>query len=271
MSEDGSNIPASDLSVPKAQEGEEGAEEMSDSSAAAAESESPETGAPPPAGDSAEPPAAVVAPPAPSESAVARPAVRPRPGYSPRPARPQPEDKLPQDFGWYILHTLSGNEEKVRQTMITTLTREGLSDCMQDVLIPVEDVVEVKRGKKHIKKRKLFPGYVFVRMKATEPVLKQIRRLPNLARFVGGIGGSGPVPVTDAEIGRIRVFMTETKERPKIIYEVGETVRIINGPFMDFNGTILEMDVDRGRLKIQVEIFGRATPVDLDFDQVEKV
>lgn len=174
-------------------------------------------------------------------------------------------------FGWYILHTLSGNEEKVRQTMITTLKREGLGDMMQDVLIPVEDVVEVKRGKKHIKKRKLFPGYVFVRMKATEPVLKQIRRLPNLARFVGGIGGSGPVPVTDMEIGRIRHFMTETKERPKIIYEVGETVRIINGPFMDFNGTILEMDVDRGRLKIQVEIFGRATPVDLDFDQVEKV
>lgn len=175
------------------------------------------------------------------------------------------------EFGWYILHTLSGNEEKVRQTMYTTLSREGLSDCMQDVLIPVEDVVEVKRGKKHIKKRKLFPGYVFVHMKATEPVLKQIRKLPNLARFVGGIGGSGPVPVTDAEIGRIRVFMTETKEKPKIIYEVGETVRIINGPFMDFNGTILEMDVDRGRLKIQVEIFGRATPVELDFDQVEKV
>ena len=142
---------------------------------------------------------------------------------------------------------------------------------MQDLLIPVEVVVEVKRGKKHIKKRKLFPGYVFVRMRATESVLKQIRRLPNLARFVGGIGGSGPVPVTDAEIGRIRVFMTETKERPKIIYEVGETVRIISGPFMDFNGSILDMDVDKGRLKIQVEIFGRATPVDLDFDQVEKV
>lgn len=181
------------------------------------------------------------------------------------------DEKMANEYGWYILHTLSGNEEKVRQTMITTLAREGLSECMQDVLIPVEDVVEVKRGKKHIKKRKLFPGYVFVRMKATEPVLKQIRRLPNLARFVGGIGGSGPVPVTDAEIGRIRVFMTETKQKPKIIYEVGETVRIINGPFMDFNGTILEMDVDRGRLKIQVEIFGRATPVDLDFDQVEKV
>ncbi len=184
---------------------------------------------------------------------------------------PSAENKLPADFGWYILHTLSGNEEKVRLTMVTTLAREGLSDCMEDVLIPVEDVVEVKRGKKHIKKRKLFPGYVFVRMKATEPVLKQIRRLPNLARFVGGIGGSGPVPVTDAEIGRIRVFMTETKERPKIIYEVGETVRIISGPFMDFNGTIIDMDVDRGRLKIQVEIFGRATPVELDFDQVEKV
>lgn len=176
------------------------------------------------------------------------------------------------DFGWYILHTLSGNEEKVKQNMKTLLDREGLGDMMLDILIPVEDVVEVKKGgKKRIKKRKLFPGYVFVRMKATEQVLKQIRRVPNLARFVGGIGGSGPVPVTDSEIDRIKNFMTITKERPKIIYEVGETVRIINGPFMDFNGTILEMDVDRGRLKIQVEIFGRATPVDLDFDQVEKV
>lgn len=203
---------------------------------------------------------------APAESAVARPAGRHAAGDG---GKLKPAEG--SDFGWYILHTLSGNEEKVKHTMVTTLTREGLADCMADVLIPVEDVVEVKRGKKHIKKRKLFPGYVFVRMKATEPVLKQIRRLPNLARFVGGIGGSGPVPVTDAEISRIRVFMTETKERPKIIYEVGETVRIINGPFMDFNGTILEMDVDRGRLKIQVEIFGRATPVDLDFDQVEKV
>ncbi len=173
-------------------------------------------------------------------------------------------------FSWYILHTLSGNEEKVKHTMKTSLDREGLGQLMEDVLIPVEDVVEVKRGKKHIKKRKLFPGYVFVRMRATEDVLKQIRRLPNLARFVGGIGGSGPVPVTDAEISRIRHFMTQTKEKPKIIYEVGETVRIISGPFMDFNGTILEMDVDRGKLKIQVEIFGRATPVDLEFEQVEK-
>ena len=204
------------------------------------------------------------------ESAVARPAIKRRGAARAEknaaggPAEPEP------DFGWYILHTLSGNEEKVRQTMKTSLEREGLGYMMEDVLIPVEDVVEVKRGKKHIKKRKLFPGYVFVRMKATEPVLKHIRRLPNLARFVGGIGGSGPVPVTDAEISRIRHFMTETKEKPKIIYEVGETVRIISGPFMDFNGTIMEMDVDRGKLKIQVEIFGRATPVDLEFEQVEK-
>lgn len=209
--------------------------------------------------------------PAAGESAVASPVLRRRAPSRPLREIPKVVDDSATDFGWYILHTLSGNEEKVKQTMATTLAREGLADMMQDVLIPVEDVVEVKRGKKHIKKRKLFPGYVFVRMKATEPVLKQIRRLPNLARFVGGIGGSGPVPVTDAEIGRIRVFMTETKERPKIIYEVGETVRIISGPFMDFNGTILDMDVDKGRLKIQVEIFGRATPVDLDFDQVEKV
>ena len=217
---------------------------------------------------SAEPRAVSAVSVASGESAVAQPASRRR--RTPR-VPSQPVDESAIDFSWYILHTLSGNEEKVRQTMVTTLAREGLSGMMQDVLIPVEDVVEVKRGKKHIKKRKLFPGYVFVRMRATEPVLKQIRRLPNLARFVGGIGGSGPVPVTDAEIGRIRVFMTETKERPKIIYEVGETVRIISGPFMDFNGTILDMDVDKGRLKIQVEIFGRATPVDLDFDQVEKV
>ncbi len=183
-----------------------------------------------------------------------------------RPQEPEP------DFSWYILHTLSGNEEKVRQNMKTQLDREGLGDMIRDILIPVEDIVEIKKGgKKRVKKRKLFPGYVFVCMKATEQVLKQIRRVPNLARFVGGIGGSGPVPVTDSEIDRIRNFMTIAREKPKIIYEVGETVRIINGPFMDFNGTILEMDVDRGRLKIQVEIFGRATPVDLDFEQVEKV
>lgn len=263
MNEETTNEPASDLSAPvagndpeehrpdapeeaMAQAGDLGAAESDDSGESAeSAADAPESAAVPAAGRRAHAAAAS--------------------------ARTPAEEKMAADFGWYILHTLSGNEEKVRQTMVTTLAREGLAECMQDVLIPVEDVVEVKRGKKHIKKRKLFPGYVFVRMKATEPVLKQIRRLPNLARFVGGIGGSGPVPVTDAEIGRIRVFMTETKERPKIIYEVGETVRIINGPFMDFNGTILEMDVDRGRLKIQVEIFGRATPVDLDFDQVEKV
>lgn len=268
MSEDASNSPAPDLSASSAEgEGSAGDEGLSGNAVEAAEPAPAQSGDASPVEDTSGP----VEPPA--ESAVARPAARLRPGRAgaARPSKSPADDKFPADFGWYILHTLSGNEEKVRQTMITTLNREGLSDCMQDVLIPVEDVVEVKRGKKHIKKRKLFPGYVFVRMKATEPVLKQIRRLPNLARFVGGIGGSGPVPVTDAEIGRIRVFMTETKEKPKIIYEVGETVRIINGPFMDFNGTILEMDVDRGRLKIQVEIFGRATPVDLDFDQVEKV
>lgn len=205
------------------------------------------------------------------DSSVARPPLT-RLSRRVRPAPAGPEGPpLPEGLCWYILHTLSGNEEKVRQNLLITLSREGLGEMVEDVLIPVEDMVEVKRGKKHIKKRKLFPGYVFVRMKATEPVLKQIRRLPNLARFVGGIGGSGPVPVSDAEISRIRHFMTETKEKPKIIYEVEEVVRIINGPFMDFNGTIQELDVDRGKLKIQVEIFGRATPVVLDFDQVEKV
>lgn len=204
----------------------------------------------------------------PGDSAVGRPVLARRSELAAAPA--EAESSGPA-LNWYILHTLSGNEEKVRQNLLSTLAREGLRDMVEDVLIPVEDMVEVKRGKKHIKKRKLFPGYLFVRMKATEPVLKQIRKLPNLARFVGGVGGSGPVPVSDGEISRIRHFMTETKEKPKIIYEVDEVVRIISGPFMDFNGSIQELDVDRGKLKIQVEIFGRATPVVLDFDQVEKV
>jgi len=170
---------------------------------------------------------------------------------------------------WYVIHTYSGFEKVVKENLEQRLRSLGLGARVSEVLIPTEDVMEVKGGKKQVFTKRSFPGYVFVRMEIDDEVWYAIRNTPKVSGFVGG---AKPSPLLDTEVEAILKQMKETSERPqpKVLFEQGESVRIIDGPFSNFSGVIDQIYPEQGKLKVMVTIFGRSTPVELEFGQVEK-
>ena len=173
---------------------------------------------------------------------------------------------------WYIVHAYSNFENKVADSIREQAKQRGLSHLFEEVLVPKEKVVEVRRGRKVDAERKFFPGYVLVKMDLTDEAYHLIKNTPKVTGFLGA-DKSKPTPISDAEAARILHQVQEGIERPKpsITFEVGEQVRVSDGPFASFNGTVEEVDDARSRVKVAVSIFGRATPVELEFGQVEKL
>lgn len=173
---------------------------------------------------------------------------------------------------WYVIHAYSNYEKKVKQSLEETIEREGLEECFGEILVPTEEVVEMRMGQQKKSERKFFPGYVLVQMELTNETWHLVRNEPRVLGFIGGTS-ERPAPISDKEAGRIlnRVEEGVNKPRPKVLFEVGEVVRINDGPFKDFNGEIEEINYEKNKLRISVLIFGRSTPVELGFNEVEKV
>ena len=171
---------------------------------------------------------------------------------------------------WYVVHAYSGFEKKVAESIKEQIEKKGLSDKFGQVLVPTETVVDIQKGKKVQSERKFFPGYVLVQMEMSEDAWHMIRNTPKVSGF---LGGKKPLAITEAEAQRIIKQMEEGVSAPKasVTYETGEQVRVNDGPFASFVGTVEEVDLDHSRLKVLVSIFGRSTPVELEFTQVEKV
>jgi transcriptional antiterminator NusG len=171
---------------------------------------------------------------------------------------------------WYIVHAYSNFEKKVAESIREQAKTQGLDECFSDILVPTEDVVEIRRGRKVNAERKFFPGYVLVKMELTDEAYHLIKNTPKVTGFLGS--GSKPMPVSEKEVARIIGAIEEGVERPKptIQFEIGEQVRVTDGPFASFNGSVEQVDEERARLRVTVSIFGRATPVELEYNQVEK-
>jgi len=172
---------------------------------------------------------------------------------------------------WYIVHAYSNFEKKVADSIREGAAQRNLSDSFEEILVPTEHIVEIRRGRKVNTERKFFPGYVLVKCDLTDQVFSLIKNTPKVTGFLGA--DNKPMPITDAEAMRIKGQVAEGVERPKsaITFEIGETVRVADGPFASFNGVVEEVDEDRSRVKVAVSIFGRATPVELEFGQVDKL
>ena len=177
---------------------------------------------------------------------------------------------------WFVIHTLSGQEQKVKDSIVKRLKTEEVEDFIKEVLVPIEKVVEVRGGKKSVSSRKLYPGYVFVDMVLMDDRNQRVEKpwyfIKETPGVIGFVGGDHPTPTPESEIDQIKeqISESEDREKPKVNFEVGETIKINDGPFLNFSGVIEEIDYERGKLKVTVNIFGRNTPVELEYWQVEK-
>jgi transcriptional antiterminator NusG len=174
-------------------------------------------------------------------------------------------------FAWYVVQALSGQEKKVALAIMERATKEGMQDSFEKIVVPTEEILEVKKGKRVNSERKFFPGYVLVRMNMDDRAWHLVKNTPKVTGFLGG--GGRPQPMSDHEIQHIFRQMEEGTQKPRsaVTYESGESVKIVDGPFDSFVGVVEEVDEEKTKLKISVTIFGRATPVELEFSQVEKV
>ncbi|MDR2016126.1 MAG: transcription termination/antitermination protein NusG [Burkholderiales bacterium] len=175
------------------------------------------------------------------------------------------------DKKWYVVHAYSGFEKAVQRALTERIARAELQEQFGQILVPVEEVVEMRGGQKAISERKFFPGYVLVEMEMTDETWHLVKSTPKVTGFVGGTSHK-PAPIPAKEVDTIMLQMQEgvEKPRPKVLFEAGELVRVKDGPFADFNGTVEDVNYEKSKLRVSVAIFGRATPVDLDFSQVEK-
>ncbi|MDR3492446.1 MAG: transcription termination/antitermination protein NusG [Gammaproteobacteria bacterium] len=180
-------------------------------------------------------------------------------------------DQVPQTKRWYVVHAYSGYENFVKQALTERIILDGLEDKFGQILVPTEEVVELKAGQKRKSERKFFPGYVLVEMDMEDQTWHLVRSIPKVLGFIGGTSDR-PAPITSKEANVILQRMQDStdKPKPKILFEMGEVVRVIDGPFADFNGVVEEVNYEKNRLRVAVLIFGRSTPVELQFDQVEK-
>lgn len=174
---------------------------------------------------------------------------------------------------WYIVHAYSNFEKKVAASILEQAERKGFSDLIEEIEVPTEEVVEVARGKKKTVEKRYFPGYVLIKAQLTDDVYHLVKDTPKVSGFLGAEGGKKPLPVPQREVDRILGTSEEAAERPRptISYEIGEEVRVNDGPFQGFEGAVEEVDEENARLKVSVSIFGRATPVDLEYGQVDKL
>ncbi len=172
---------------------------------------------------------------------------------------------------WYVVHAYSGFENQVKRALEERVARAGMEDLFGEILVPTEEVVEMRDGTKRRSERKFFPGYVLVQMEMNEDTWHLVKDAPKVMGFIGGTSDR-PAPITQREADAIlqRVQEGVDKPKPKVLFEVGEVVRVIDGPFNDFNGVVEEVNYEKSRLRVSVLIFGRSTPVELEFGQVEK-
>jgi len=172
---------------------------------------------------------------------------------------------------WYVLHVYSGFEQQALRSLRERISGSPLAECFGDVLLPTEEVVEMKAGQKRKSDRKFFPGYLLIQMEMNDDTWHLVNEVPKVMGFIGGTSDR-PAPITDKEAQRIidRIQEGVEKPKPKILFEPGEVVRVIDGPFMDFSGVVEEVNYEKSRLRVAVTIFGRSTPVELEFGQVEK-
>jgi transcriptional antiterminator NusG len=172
---------------------------------------------------------------------------------------------------WYVVHSYSNYENHVKRTLEDRVRRLGLGHLFGQILVPAEEVVEMRQGHQRKSERKYFPGYVLVQMELNDETWHLVKEVPKVLGFIGGTGDR-PTPISDAEADVIlnRLEAGANKPRPKILFEVGEVIRVVDGPFKDFSGVVEEVNYDKSRLRVSVLIFGRSTPVDLEFLQVEK-
>ena len=173
---------------------------------------------------------------------------------------------------WYVVHAYSGMEKSVARALQERIDRAGMQDRFGKILVPTEEVVEMKNGQRTITERRFFPGYVLVEMEMDDATWHLVKQTGKVTGFVGG-AGNRPSPISEKEVEKILAQMQEgvEKPRPKVLFEVGEMVRVKDGPFNDFNGNVEEVNYEKSRLRVSVTIFGRATPVELEFAQVEKL
>ncbi|MDE8348364.1 MAG: transcription termination/antitermination protein NusG [Acidocella sp.] len=172
---------------------------------------------------------------------------------------------------WYVLHVYSGFEKKIATQIMEQAELKGLADHIDEVVVPTEEVVEIRRAQKVNTERKFFPGYVLIKMELTDDTWHLVKDVPKVTGFLGS--KTRPTPIPDAEAERIMKQAQDGTEhrRPAVIFEIGEQIRVADGPFTSFNGVVEEVDEDKGRVKVSVSIFGRSTPVDLEYSQVEKL
>ena len=172
---------------------------------------------------------------------------------------------------WYVVHAYSGFEKSVQRALLDRIQRAGMQDKFGQILVPVEEVVEMKSGQKNISERKFFPGYVLVEMDMDDDSWHLVKNTPKVTGFVGGTANK-PTPISQKEVDAILQQVQECveKPRPKVLFELGEAVRVKEGPFTDFHGNVEDVNYEKSKLRVSVTIFGRSTPVELDFSQVEK-